>query len=160
MFNVYKLSCNKTGQVYYGSTELTIERRLQSHESKYKSYLEGTRKDYYTSFEILKNNDYKIELLEECDNQIHMRDRENFYFDNFECVNIRRPAVPGRTDKEWREANKEKILEYKKEYREANREKISEKKKEKYTCECGSSITIHGKSQHEKTIKHKKYLEI
>ncbi len=139
MFNVYKLSCNKTGQIYYGSTEETIERRLQGHESKYKCHLEGTQ-SYCSSFIIIKNGNYKIELLEECDNIYHMIERETFYFDNFECVNKNRPAVPGRTDKEWREANKVEIAKYHKEWYEANRKRISEKGKEKYTCECGERM--------------------
>ena len=38
--------------------------------------------------------------------------------------------VPGRTQKEYNEANKETITEKAKEYREANRQEINEKKKE------------------------------
>ena len=37
---------------------------------------------------------------------------------------------PGRTQKEWREDNKEKIAEYKKEYRKNNKEEIAEKQKQ------------------------------
>ena len=37
---------------------------------------------------------------------------------------------PGRTKKEWREANRDKLAEYQNEYREANREKLLEQKKE------------------------------
>ncbi len=159
MFNVYKLSCNKTGQDYYGSTEETVERRLQGHKDNYKSFLEGTGKTYCTSYEIIKNGNYKIELLDECDNIYHMIERETFYFDNFECVNIRRPAVPGRTKKEYYETFKVEISEKAREYYHANKEIILEKWKEKYICVCGSSITKQGKSQHEQTIKHKKYLE-
>lgn len=175
MFNVYKLTCNKTKQDYYGSTELTVERRLGIHESHYKSYLEGNYNYYCSSFEIIKNNDYKIELLEECDDEPHMCDREDYYIISFPCVNIRRGRVPGRTNKEWREtfkeeikeyekqryeANKEKILENRKEYRETFKEEISEKRKEKYSCECGSiDIRKDDKARHERSIKHKKYLE-
>lgn len=99
-----------------------------------------------------------------------MIERETFYFDNFECVNICRPCVPLRSKKEYYETFKEEILEKakkyyeankekKKEYREANKEKISEQRKEKYTCGCGSTLRKDGKADHERTLKHKKYLE-
>ena len=86
--------------------------------------------------------------------------------------------------KEWRENNKEKLTEYNKEYRENNKEKlteyvkeynkeyyennkdkikeyyennkekISEQHSQKYTCECGRTITINKKSRHERTLIH------
>ena len=130
MFNVYKLSCNKTGLDYYGSTTDTVEERLIEHESNYKCHLKGTRKEYCSSFEIIKNGNYEIKLLEECDDKIHMIERETFYFDNFECVNIYRPCVPGRTRKEYCETFKVEIAQYQKEYREEHKEKIAEYHKE------------------------------
>jgi len=44
-------------------------------------------------------------------------------------------------------------------YREKNKEKISEKNKVKYTCECGVELRKDGKSKHEKSQGHKKWLE-
>ena len=143
MFNIYGILCKTTWKVYYGSTELTIERRLEIHEKDYKAYLKGYY-HYVSSYEVLKNNNYEIKLLEKCDNKIHMEEREGYYIRTFPCVN---KCIPGRTMKE-----------YNKQYREANKVQITEKRKEKYTCACGSSSTIHHKSDHEKTNKHKKYL--
>jgi hypothetical protein len=120
--------------------------------------LKGTH-DYVSSFEILKNNNYEIKLLEECDNEIQMCEREDYYIINFPCVNKYRARVPGRTRKEYREANKEKISEYNKEYHEANRKQILEKKKQKYICACGSTLTIRHKARHERSIKHQNYLK-
>ncbi len=73
-------------------------------------------------------------------------------------------------DKEYSEKNKEKIAEYQKNYREENKEKIKEYKKnyreenkeklkEKYTCVCGSTITISSKFHHEKSKKHIKFCQ-
>jgi len=164
MFNVYKITCNKTGQIYYGSTELTVERRLEIHKKDYKSYLGGTKKGYCSSYEIIKNNDYEIELLEECDDKIHMRDRENFYIDNFSCLNIHNAGVLGRTQKEWYKDNRKEILErckkYGKEYYQANKKKILQKSKETYNCPCGSTdIRKFNKARHETSKKHQKYLK-
>ena len=49
-FNVYKIECDTTGLVYYGSTKDTLNRRLSKHKSSCKRYLEGTRKNYCTSY--------------------------------------------------------------------------------------------------------------
>ena len=56
--------------------------------------------------------------------------------------------------KEYKDKNKDKIKEKNKEYREKNRDKIRDKFNKKYTCECGSTLSIGNKSKHEKTIKH------
>lgn len=61
-----------------------------------------------------------------------MIERETYYFDNFECVNISRPGIPGRTRKEYYKVNKEKMKEYKKKYREKNIDKIKEINKSYY----------------------------
>jgi len=61
-------------------------------------------------------------------------------------------------NKEYREAHKEEISEKKKENYEAHRDEILEKKKIKYTCECGSTLTIQNKARHEKTQRHINYM--
>jgi len=61
--------------------------------------------------------------------------------------------------KEYYKKNKEKMSEYKKEYYEKNKEKMSEKNKEKYTCICGSTITINHRKRHEKSKKHQNFID-
>ena len=36
---IYKLICNVTGLVYYGSTTESLKQRLSEHKNKYKRYL-------------------------------------------------------------------------------------------------------------------------
>ena len=87
---VYKIVDNTNDNVYIGSTcEPTLARRLASHRRDYKRYLEG-KQHFITSYEILKNNNYEIILLEECKDittkdQLHKRER--FYIENNICVN-------------------------------------------------------------------------
>lgn len=86
---IYKLIDNTNGNVYYGSTtENTLSRRLSGHIGSYHRYLNSTG-TYTSSFEILKNNDYKIVLVElfscTCKDELTMR--EQYYIDNFKCVN-------------------------------------------------------------------------
>jgi hypothetical protein len=185
IINIYKISCNVSGLQYYGSTSQSIKRRLQHHEKDYKRYVAG-KTTFTTSYDIIKNGDYKIELMEECNDE-NRNERESYYIRNFECVN---KVIPDRTNKERMDAwlidnkehkkendieyyqkNKEKCLEKSKEwyqnnierkkeydieYYEKKKEEISNKGKERILCECGTDIARSSKSNH---IKSKKHLE-
>lgn len=76
--------------------------------------------------------------------------------------------------KEYYEDNKDKILEHRKEYYkdnkdqinerckkwyEQNKDKISEKKKQRIDCECGSNIRKSDLPKHKRTKKHIQYIE-
>jgi len=68
--------------------------------------------------------------------------------------------------KKYREENKDVIIEYQKKYYEENKDKIKkycEENKEriskKFNCECGGKYTHNHKSHHNKTKKHRLYLE-
>ena len=122
---IYKITSESTGLVYYGSTTRRyLSQRLNKHLYDYKQYLKGNY-DYVTSFELLKCEDYKIELIKDfpCANKPQLTTEEGKYIRENECVN---KLVPGRTKKEWRKDNIEKIKEKKK-----NTEKIILKKLKK-----------------------------
>ena len=112
---IYKITCNVTNQIYIGSTTKTLNHRLSEHKSDYKRYINNEHNNV-TSFKILENNDYKIELVEyfPCNNKKELEIRERYYIENIECVN---KFIPTRTkkeyDNEYRENNKDKIKEYK-----------------------------------------------
>lgn len=136
---IYKLVCNVTGMVYYGSTISSLKQRLAEHKSKYKSYLKG--KYYYTSsFKIIENGDYRIELVEDykCLNKKQLESIEGIYIKYNDCIN---KIVVGRTPKE-----------YNKEVRYKN------KLNKKFDCECGGKYIYKHKVRHNKSIKHQKYL--
>ena len=135
---IYKVVCNITGLIYVGSTCENLSNRLAHHRRLYKHYL-TTNKSFTTSFEILKNDDYAIVLLEECpcNNKEQLHSRERYYIDSINCVDKSKPT---RTIKEWREDNKEKIKERKREnadkireqmkiYRDLNKDKIKDQNK-------------------------------
>ena len=83
--------------------------------------------------------------------KIELQAREHHYITTLVCINKKIPFI---TDIVIVNGN---MKEWSKEYYEANKEKISEYKKQPYICECGSTITIHGKYRHLKTQKHTKY---
>jgi hypothetical protein len=128
---IYKLICNKSNLVYIGSTKQKLDYRLKDHIRCYNKWLENNDNPYYTSFEIIKSNDYKIELVEEIDSddKEELHKKERYYIENNICVN---KTIPTRTDKEYREENKDKIKQINIDYRKNNKEKCEEKRKEYY----------------------------
>jgi hypothetical protein len=153
---IYKIVCNETGEVYYGSTTRTLNRRMSGHKSDCKQWKEG-KCGFTTSFNIIDRGNYSYSLIEtvECEEKKQLEARERFYIENNECIN---KFIPCRTRKEYREANKERykeyketnkgklkeyvkayseankdhLKEYKKAYREANKEAIKEYKRQRY----------------------------
>jgi len=165
---IYKLTSHSNNLVYYGSTaQQHLSTRIAGHIKDYKLYL-NNKIHYVTSFEILKCDDYKYELIEEypCNNVYQLKKRERWYIQNNQCVN---KCIPGRTQAEWREANREYLLEQKKqyhknnpdkrlkqaqEYRTNNKDKIKAHNSEKIICQCGCEIRRSDLAKHKKTKKH------
>ncbi len=59
---IYKIVCDTTKLTYIGSTIEALSRRLSGHRVAYKRYLKGNVR-YVTSFDVLKNDYYKIILI-------------------------------------------------------------------------------------------------
>ena len=125
---IYKIVCNTTGLIYVGSTIQQLCKRLRGHRTDYKYYLQG-KQHFKTSYDIIKNDNYEIILIENCPcnskDELHREERK--YIESIECVN---KQLPTRTLKEYREKNKDKIKEYHKEYYKNNKEKMKERNKE------------------------------
>lgn len=162
-YKIYKITCNETGEVYFGKTTKTLEQRLWQHKDL-----------SCISRQIILRNKYRIEQINSTFDEEESVRLERLYIENNECINIQ---IPGRTKKEWCETNKEELSEYYKEWYELNKEKHSKNMKEyhkknrekmlknmkeyrekKYTCECGSTLRIVGKTLHERTQKHINYM--
>lgn len=144
---IYKICDNTNGNIYIGSTVKSLAHRLSQHKSDYKRYIDG---HYHKvkSFEIIKNGDYNIILLEECKNitnkeQLHARER--YYIDSLVCVNKHRPGLYNELGEK----------EYKKEYYETNKETIKGKMSERITCpHCQSEFWRSQTKRHQRTKKH------
>ena len=111
------------GKTYYGSTCLSLSRRMAQHRANYKQFINGKRPYILTSFELLEEPDLEIVLVEEypCENKEQLGTRERWWIENNECVNR---YVPTRTQKEWRSDNKERMDEVKKNYYNNNKDKM------------------------------------
>jgi hypothetical protein len=92
---IYKIHCNKTGLNYIGSTcEPTLEKRLSKHKSQYQCYLNGKTR-FVTCYDILKNNDYSISLVENVNakNNDELLARETYYIKNTKNINKYTPSL-------------------------------------------------------------------
>ena len=151
---IYKITCNETEKIYIGSTTQSLTKRFKQHKNNHTSWKNG--KYHYTTifklFDEYGKENCNIELIENypCDNNKELELREAYYIRNNNCYN---KYIPGRTLKEYKEVNKEKIKEEMKKYRENNKEKI----KEKITCNCGGNYTYSHKARHFKSKKHEAY---
>jgi hypothetical protein len=128
---IYSIRCHgKPELIYIGSTTRTLAQRLAAHTREFKGFLNNGKK-YCSSFELLKEEDYYIELIRNypCTNKEELRREEGIEQRKCECVN---KLIAGRTNKQYYEDNREKILENAKEYREQNQKAISEKNKKYY----------------------------
>ena len=139
---IYKIIDLTNNNIYIGSTVKDLNKRLNQHEYEYKRYLSDNSIYITTSIEVLKNNNYMIQLIEELNitDKKQLLQRERHYIESLECVNNN---TPNRTHEEklfydksffksfynnnkekhltrvklYNEQNKEKILEYQRQYR-------------------------------------------
>lgn len=173
---IYKIVCNITGLIYIGSScQKYLSKRLAQHKEHYKKYLLDNTHKYLTSYEIIKNDNFNIILVEKypCNDNIELRQRERYYYDLFECVNKIKPYASEIEQKEtekkynqnYRDEHKPEINKYKINYRNEHRNEIkkyNDEHKEKYStkilCNCSKTYTYGHTSRHLKSKKHLKYV--
>ena len=120
---VYKIVCNKTNEVYIGSTTQPLSKRLAQHRMSHKQYLNGLY-GFISSFPILERGDYDIVLIENvsCENKEQLHRAERKHIEQNACVNRN---IPLRTRREYYIDNlielKEKQNKYDREHAEKKR---------------------------------------
>ena len=143
---IYKIVDNKSDMIYVGSTCKTLEQRIKSHISNYKNYKAGKYHNI-SSFKILENNNYKIELVKlyPCVNNQELELQEGNIIKEYknEKLNVVNKCIVGQT---------------KAQYRQSNNKHINEKANQKHNCQCGGSFSNKNKSRHEKSKKHCQYI--
>ena len=77
---IYKLTCNITGEVYFGSTKKLKQRQYQHQHLNNGLFVSSNR--------IVERGDYTFKIIEECKEE-ERRDREQYYISNYDCINIR-----------------------------------------------------------------------
>ena len=112
---IYKIKDNTNGDEYVGSTcETYLSRRLQKHLARYKYWLKHKKGRKFTSWKILSNNDYKIELIENypCNNLKELRIREQYWIDKIDCINECRAVRNETRNKKLQYLSNRKRLDY------------------------------------------------
>ena len=112
--------------IYVGSTTQPLYKRWFEH----KCHCSKENNEHYNKYLYIKIretdiNNWYIELFEEfpCDNKEQLTKREGQVIREIGTLN---KMIPGRTQKEYQEDNKDKLLEYRRKYKEDNKDKIKE----------------------------------
>ena len=150
---VYRLKCSETGQVYYGKFQDTWRDRCRSGWSvcSCKYFVNPT----HEFIEIDIPND-------------KLKEREDYYIQNFECVNIQSKyshLPKAEWSKQYYVDNIEKRKQYDKQYRIDNKEITKQRNKQYYAdnkhrinqkikCNnCGSTIVKRNLKEHQTSKK-------
>jgi len=124
---IYSLRSHNNNKYYIGSTTQELHKRLYEHKSHYKTYL-NKKCNYISSFEISKNDDCYIEILEnfKCETKNELTKREGELIRQFknDIVNLH---IPNRTQEEYYNDNLDKIKAYDKEYNQTHKKERTEK---------------------------------
>jgi hypothetical protein len=125
---IYKIVCNETGEVYYGSTQYSVNKRITQHKSQCKRWKEG-KTNYTTSFQIIERGNYSYSLIEiaDCEDRKQLETRERMFIETNECIN---KTIPCRTMKEWYDENQDTIIEQRKTNYSKNKVQVKEHMKE------------------------------
>ena len=176
---VYKIVGKGFKKCYIGSTveTLSLSHRMAKHRFDYKKWQNGG-KGFYSSFEMFEEfgvENVMMVLIEKfpCDDREDLTAREGHHIKNNECINKR---IAGRTDREYYQDNREKILQQVKDYNEANKEhkneyhnnysqinkdkwkQSNEKQRQQTTCDCGCVLQKKAMSKHLKSKQHQNYI--
>ena len=186
---IYKLCCKDTSikEIYVGSST-NFTQRKRSHKSSCNN--PNGKQSNLKVYQFIRENgnwdNWDMVLIEyyPCETELELGRKEDYWKQELQSsLNSITPPLYENV-KEYQQANKETIQEYKKEYYEtnretiaeqkkeyyhtkkeqilekvkeyceANREKIAEKRKQKITCECGCDVSRGNTKKHEKTAKH------
>jgi hypothetical protein len=135
---IYEIRCNKTGEVYYGSTFKKLNRRMGKHK---------TGQNNCSSKKIINRGDFTAKILFECEvsNKTELRKLESIFIRNNDCVN----QVDSYRSAEERQKYQKNY--YKKYY----------KNLETVNCECGGRYKncSGDRNKHFKTKIHGLYIE-
>ena len=129
---IYKIVDNVSDLIYVGSTCKTLEQRLKGHKFIYKSFLSGKKTPILTSFKILENNNYRIELIENfpCESKQDLEKREGYFIRLYrkQELNIVNKFIAGQDPYEL------------------------------MTCKCGMRYTHKHQAKHNRSYPHQKFL--
>lgn len=129
MGTIYEIICWTTGLRYIGQTVQCLRRRLNQHTSML---------DCSSKF-VIEHGNYEIYELEKVEDESLLREREIYYIQHTDCVNM---LIGIDFDI--------------KKYRDENRWK----QQIPYKCECGKLTTVQHQARHRKSKFHQNFLAL
>jgi hypothetical protein len=179
---IYKIISDQSEMIYVGSTtKQYLSQRMDKHRNGFKNWKEG-KGSFVASYEILKYDDAKIILLENCNckSRDELIAREQFYIDKYKDICINKHFAKGRniekrreTQNEYRKNNieqererdrkryekdKEKRIALSKNRYEVKKNQINEYRRDKIFCECGVAVARGSIHRHKKSKGHINYI--
>ena len=127
---IYKITNDVDDRKYYGSTVQSLSARMVRHRIEARC---GSNRILYNHMREVGIEHFKIYLVKHfpCNSKEELLAEEGKYIrklhGGFRSLN---KVIAGRTKKQYREDNKDKIKQSAKQYREANKEKIRKTKKQ------------------------------
>jgi hypothetical protein len=117
MYKIYKIVDNTNGNIYIGQTKSEVRVRIYKHKYEYK-----IKRNICSSKDILCNNDWCYELIEDNLNKEEANIKEIYYINNtLNCINTIKYTGENiekrnKTMKEYKLKNEKKINDYQKNY--------------------------------------------
>jgi group I intron endonuclease len=184
---IYKIVNDVNDDIYIGSTTRSLKIRMSSHikDCLDKESTSENRK-LFKAFREFGRDSFNIVLIEnyECESRLELRQKEQEYIDLLKPFYNHIPAFITEEQRRQYQTNRyrtneihrQRLLKRAKERRDNNplikaaiaqrsklwyeehKEELKESYKEKYTCECGDTLTKCNKLRHEKSERHKSIL--
>lgn len=161
---IYKILNDVDENIYVGSTcQTRLCRRFAIHKNAFLNFMKGIgNMKLYHHMQNIGFDHFHIELIENysCNSKDELHAREGYY------IRTLKPSlnkvIPGRTQKQYVQDNREKINEYNRASHLRHIEDRRRHDKERVTidlwCDCGSHITSRPSAyKHLKTKTHKLY---
>jgi hypothetical protein len=128
---IYRLTCNDLDLVYYGSTTMTLSRRLNRHQSSFRRWLKDNNLKCEASKILFEIGEVEIELVLEypCNSKRELEEVEETYIANDECVNMKRAYMTKENEldniRKCRNSDKRRAVsnKYMKEYYKTDKSK-------------------------------------
>jgi hypothetical protein len=152
---IYEVHSPSLNQSYFGSTTLKyISSRMSTHRYNVKKNLQ------FSITPIILAGDYSVTILEKypCNSRAELTAREQYYIDNYECVNnyfahgVNMPRLKA-TKKKHNDKNNPISNAI---YNPINNPIYN---KIRIKCECGIEHSYKNKSQHLKSKNHKNFIQ-
>ena len=83
-YKVYKITCLINNKIYIGQTYETLTQRFKRHIQCAKSNIDTK---FYRAIRKYGEQNFKIELLEKCNNPIDLNEREFYWINKLDAVN-------------------------------------------------------------------------